>query len=314
MSSPMVTRARPRSHSCHHPGAFDYDGASLGITPPSTDVTRRPSTRRGKPAASSRSSGGSTCSGAFCQLTGRRNRRIAVGPTEVCRLLVDGQGPPWFCAQGDRHAGRVAVVDEPAGACTQGRQLREDQRRALGGRAINAIHPRQACDARPPRLPGTNSRSRNQTSTFDAAAPAALLRGIAARRPSRRADGTARTSGQSEANPRSSPQPKPWRELGGGSLQPCAGSASESERVDGGTAHACCGRSASAAGGRARTIAIRANAGARRSAGRTPGARPLRAPARQQARVSQAGNRDSPDRRYRAVELHDRRACEPGLL
>ena len=216
----MVTRARPRSHSCHHPGAFDYDGASLGITPPSTDVTRRPSTRRGKPAASSRSSGGSTCSGAFCQLTGRRNRRIAVGPTEVCRLLVDGQGPPWFCAQGDRHAGRVAVVDEPAGACTQGRQLREDQRRALGGRAINAIHPRQACDARPPRLPGTNSRSRNQTSTFDAAAPAALLRGIAARRPSRRADGTARTSGQSEANPRSSPQPKPWRELGGGSLQP----------------------------------------------------------------------------------------------
>ena len=46
-----------------------------------------PSTRRGMPAAPSRSSGGSTASGAFCQANGRRNRRIAVTPTEVITKL-----------------------------------------------------------------------------------------------------------------------------------------------------------------------------------------------------------------------------------
>ena len=44
----------------------------------------------------SRSSGGRTAAGAFCQATGRRKRRIAVIPTEVCAGAdVAGYGPPW---------------------------------------------------------------------------------------------------------------------------------------------------------------------------------------------------------------------------
>jgi hypothetical protein len=58
-----------------------------------------PSTRRGIPRWSSVSSSGSTSIGAFCHVTGRRKRRIAVVPTEVCCEFVDGHGPPWCCAQ-----------------------------------------------------------------------------------------------------------------------------------------------------------------------------------------------------------------------
>jgi hypothetical protein len=46
-------------------------------------MTKPPSTRRGRSTSSSRSSAGSTCAGAFCHVTGRKNRRIAVGPTDV---------------------------------------------------------------------------------------------------------------------------------------------------------------------------------------------------------------------------------------
>jgi len=48
--------------------------------------------RRGMPRWSSVSSDGRTSRGAPCQVTGRRNRRIAVVPTEVCWELVDGHG------------------------------------------------------------------------------------------------------------------------------------------------------------------------------------------------------------------------------
>jgi hypothetical protein len=68
--------------------------SSRSTSQPGRPGWSRPSTRRGRSRSSSRSSAGSTCSGASCQATGRRNRRIAVGPTDVWRLLVDGQGPP----------------------------------------------------------------------------------------------------------------------------------------------------------------------------------------------------------------------------
>ena len=53
--------------------------------PPSGARVSSPSTRRQIPSGfSSRSSGGSTAAGAFCHATGRRKRRIAVIPTDVC--------------------------------------------------------------------------------------------------------------------------------------------------------------------------------------------------------------------------------------
>jgi Tfp pilus assembly protein FimT len=53
-----------------------------------------PSTRLGISEKWSLSSSGRIQSGASCQASGRRNRRIDVAPTDVCRELVDGQGPP----------------------------------------------------------------------------------------------------------------------------------------------------------------------------------------------------------------------------
>ena len=45
------------------------------------------------------SSAGSTDSGASWKVSGRRNRRMAVAPTEVWTEVVAGQGPPWCCDQ-----------------------------------------------------------------------------------------------------------------------------------------------------------------------------------------------------------------------
>ena len=65
-----------------------------------TDIYRSsPSTRFGSFTISSRSSAGSTHSGADWNAIGRKKRRIELAPTEVCNELVAGHGPPWCCAQ-----------------------------------------------------------------------------------------------------------------------------------------------------------------------------------------------------------------------
>ncbi|MBW3671955.1 MAG: hypothetical protein KY432_09845, partial [Acidobacteria bacterium] len=72
-------------------------GAAAQRTGPSV---HSPFTSRGVPVGlSSRRAGGSSACGVFWNATGRRNRRMAVAPTEVCSgLVVAGYGPPWCIA------------------------------------------------------------------------------------------------------------------------------------------------------------------------------------------------------------------------
>ena len=75
-----------------------FSGSGPGVREAQTSST--PSTRRGTPSGLlSCSSAGSTDSGASWKVSGRRNRRMAVAPTEVCTEVVAGQGPPWCCDQ-----------------------------------------------------------------------------------------------------------------------------------------------------------------------------------------------------------------------
>ena len=99
------------------------------LTPNARASARRRRGARSPSGFSSRSSGGSTAAGAFCHATGRRKRRIAVIPTDVCAGAdVAGIRAAVVHAVGHGDAGREAVVDDAAGA--RGEQLGEQRRAA----------------------------------------------------------------------------------------------------------------------------------------------------------------------------------------
>ena len=86
---------------------------------------------------SSRSSGGST--GAFCQATGRRKRRIAVIPARVRGRRARRDTGRRGARRGDGDAGREAVVDAAAGAPRAARRTRRAARRRPGEATRPAI-------------------------------------------------------------------------------------------------------------------------------------------------------------------------------
>ncbi len=133
-----------------HESAGRREDPSAGRRPPgeaqagSPPVRRTPSTRRGMPGPGSRSSGGRTAGGASCQATGRRNRRIAVAPTDVCSaFVVDGYGPPccipWLTAT---PVGKPFQISRPAFS-----------RSALASRSGRPVSSSPACTVAV-RLPG----------------------------------------------------------------------------------------------------------------------------------------------------------------
>ena len=67
----------------------------------------------------SRSTSGSSASGASWNTSGRRNRRIAVAPTDVCSDVVAGHGPPCCCDQVTATpVGQPANSTRPALSCS----------------------------------------------------------------------------------------------------------------------------------------------------------------------------------------------------
>jgi hypothetical protein len=75
------------------PPTNQRQGAVVAYSP--ADSVKTPFTRRGISEYESLNSTGNAASGASCHANGRRNRRIAVTPTDVCAEFVAGQGPPW---------------------------------------------------------------------------------------------------------------------------------------------------------------------------------------------------------------------------